>query len=59
MYIVFSPFIGWGFLGLGVGPQLIVGGLVTHALFAIILWALAHWTFGTHHEPGGQRYSHA
>lgn len=59
VYIVFFPFIGWGFFGMGVGPQLILGGFVTHALFAIFLWAFARWTFGTHHEPSGQHYSHA
>ena len=59
MFIVFFPFMGWGFFGMGVGPRVIVGGLVTHALFAIILWALARWTFGGHHEPAGRRYSHA
>lgn len=55
--LVFFPYIGWGFLGLGVGPQAIVGAVMTHALFAIVLWALVHWTFGTYHEPAGQRYS--
>jgi len=58
VYIVFFPFIGWGFFGLAVGPQLILGGFITHALFAIILWVLARWTFGTQHAPGG-RLSHA
>lgn len=56
---VFFPYIGWGLLGLGVGPQALMGAVMTHALFAIVLWTLVRWTFGTHHEPAGQRYSRA
>ena len=57
--VVFFPFIGWGFLGLAVGPKVIVGAIMTHVLFAVVLWALARWTFGTHHEAVRQRYSGA
>lgn len=38
---VFFPFIGWGILGLGVGPQLIPASLVPHLLFAVFLWGLS------------------
>jgi hypothetical protein len=55
--VVFFPFIGWGFLGLAEGPKVIVGAVVTHVLFAVVLWALAHWNFGIHHDNACQRYS--
>lgn len=57
--VVFFPFIGWGFLGLAVSPKLIIGALVSHMLFALVLWTLVHWVFGTYHEQGGRRYSGA
>lgn len=44
--VVFFPLIGWGLLGLALGPQLIVGVLASHILFAIVLWTLARWAFG-------------
>ena len=44
---VFFPFIGWGFIGLAVGPKVIVGAFITHALFAALVWALSRWAFGT------------
>jgi len=47
---VFFPFIGWGFIGLAVGPKVIAGTFMTHAIFAILLWALSRWAFGTTHE---------
>ena len=31
------PIIGWGFLGLQIGPALTVGSLVLHILFAVLL----------------------
>jgi hypothetical protein len=37
--LVFFPVVGWGLLGLRHGPALIVGSLVPHVLFAILLWA--------------------
>lgn len=49
--VVFFPVVGWGFLGLGIGPQLIVGSFVPHVLFAVFLRALARLAFG----PGGRR----
>lgn len=36
--IVFFPVIGWGFLGLGIGPKLIVASFVPHLLFGLFLW---------------------
>jgi len=59
LLLAFFPFIGWGFLGMAVGPKAILGGLITHVLFIVVLWTLAHWTFGTHHEPAAARYSQA
>ena len=53
--VVFFPYVGWGFLGLGVSPMLIVAALVSHVLFAVVLWALAHWVFGTYHPTGSHR----
>lgn len=47
--VLFFPYVGWGFLGLGVGPMLIVAALISHVLFAVILWALSRWTFGAEH----------
>jgi len=47
---VFFPFIGWGFFGVAVGPKAIVGAFMTHALFAVVLWRLSHWAFGTTHQ---------
>jgi len=42
---VFFPIVGWGFLGLAVGPKLIVGALVPHLLFAVILWGACRIVF--------------
>ncbi len=42
---VFFPVVGWGFLGLGVGPKLIVASLVPHLLFAVFLWGLCRFAF--------------
>jgi hypothetical protein len=42
---VFFPVVGWGFLGLAVGPKLIVASLVPHLLFAIVLWGLCRFAF--------------
>lgn len=49
--VVFFPFVGWGFLGLAVGPKLIVGALVPHVLFAIVLWASCRIAFGAPAAP--------
>ena len=43
--VVFFPIVGWGFLGLAVGPQLIVASLVAHLLFAVFLWGLCRVGF--------------
>ena len=37
--VVFFPVVGWGFLGLAVGPQMIVASAIPHLLFAILIWA--------------------
>lgn len=37
--MVFFPIVGWGLLGLAQSPALIVGSLVPHLLFAVLLWA--------------------
>lgn len=36
--IIFMPIAGWGFLGLGVTPKLIVAAIIPHLLFAIFIW---------------------
>ncbi|MBI3127788.1 MAG: hypothetical protein HYZ11_09310 [Candidatus Tectomicrobia bacterium] len=43
--VVFFPFMGWGFLGLGVSPKLIPASLVPHVLYAVVLWGLCRWAF--------------
>ena len=43
--VVFFPVVGWGFLGLSVGPKLIVASLVPHLLFAVFLWGLCRFAF--------------
>ncbi len=43
--VVYFPVVGWGFLGLGVGPKLIVASLVPHLLFAVFLWGLCRFAF--------------
>lgn len=45
--VVFFPIVGWGLLGLAVGPQLIVASLVPHVLFAVFLWGLCRFAFGS------------
>lgn len=49
----FFPLVGWGFLGLAVGPALIVGALVPHLLFAAVLWSLCRVAFRPR-RAGGQ-----
>jgi len=36
--LIFMPIAGWGFLGLGVTPKLIVAAIVPHLLFAVFIW---------------------
>ena len=43
--VVFYPIVGWGFLGLGISPKLIVAALVPHCLFAVFLWGLCRIAF--------------
>lgn len=43
--LLFFPFVGWGALGLGIGPQLMVASLVPHVLYALLLWLLPRWAF--------------
>jgi len=52
--IVFVPIVGWGMLGLKVGPQVIFGLLITHLLFCIFLWGLCRVFFPQteHHATG-------
>lgn len=42
---IFFPVVGWGLLGLGIGPQLIVGSFVPHLLFGLLLWGLCRLAF--------------
>lgn len=44
--LVFFPIVGWGPLGLAIGPQLIPASLVPHLLFSLFLWALCRAAFG-------------
>ena len=43
--VIFFPVVGWGFLGLGVGPQLIPGSFMPHLLFGLFLWGLCRLAF--------------
>lgn len=43
--IIFFPLVGWGFLGLGIGPELIVASAVPHLLFGLFLWGLCRLAF--------------
>jgi hypothetical protein len=57
--IVFFPMVGWGVFGLAVSPKLLLPATVSHLLFAVILWGLAHLTFGRGvggraPQPGGR-----
>jgi len=36
--VIFMPIAGWGFLGLGVTPKLIVAAIIPHLLFAVFIW---------------------
>jgi hypothetical protein len=50
--IVFFPVVGWGFFGLAVSPKLIVPAMVSHLLFAVILWGLCRLAFGQSLQRG-------
>ena len=43
--VVLFPIVGWGLLGLGIGPQLVVGSFVPHLLFGLFLWSLGRLAF--------------
>lgn len=43
--VLFFPVVGWGFLGLAVGPKLILTALVPHILFAVFLWGLCRLAY--------------
>ena len=43
--VIFFPVVGWGFLGLGVGAQLIPGSFIPHLLFGLFLWGLCGVAF--------------
>lgn len=43
--VIFFPVVGWGFLGLNEGAQLIVASLVPHVLFALFIWGLSRLAF--------------
>lgn len=53
--VVFFPFVGWRILGLGVGPQLIVGAFVPHLLFGLFLWGLTRVFFTNSEESSSKR----
>ena len=42
---VFVPIVGWGFFGVKIGPQIILGLFITHALFCTFLWGLCRAFF--------------
>jgi hypothetical protein len=42
---VFCPIVGWGFFGVGVSPKVILPITLSHALFALLLWALCRVAF--------------
>jgi hypothetical protein len=50
--VLFFPFVGWGLLGLDVGPTLMGSMLVPHLLFAGVLWIVCRWTFGPDTDSG-------
>jgi hypothetical protein len=54
--LLFFPFIGWGFFGLAIGPQLAIGSAVPHVMFAVILYALCRLSF--HDENSALRRAH-
>lgn len=41
----FFPVVGWGLLGLAIGPALIVASAAIHLLFAIVLWGSTRLLF--------------
>ncbi len=43
--VVFFPVVGWGFIGLAIGPKLIVASFVPHVLYGVFLWGLCRFVF--------------
>lgn len=50
---IFVPIVGWGFFGVKVGPQIILGLFITHALFCTFLWGLCRAFFRKPNPPAG------
>lgn len=48
--VFFFPYVGWGFLGLNIGPKLIVASAVPHLLFAVFLRGLSRLFFHDQRE---------
>jgi len=44
--LFFFPAVGWGFFGRKVGALSVVDSIVSHSLFAVVIWALNRWVFG-------------
>ena len=44
--VFFFPIVGWGLLGLSIGPKLIVASAIPHLLCAVFWWGLCKWAFG-------------
>lgn len=47
--LVFFPIIGWGVLGLALGPKVLVASLIPHLLFALFLWLGCRIVFAAPH----------
>jgi hypothetical protein len=43
--VIFVPIVGWGFFGVKIGPQIVLGLFITHALFCTFLWSLCRVFF--------------
>ncbi len=43
--VFFFPLVGWGFFGLAVGPEIIIGAAIPHVLFAFFLWGSCRLAF--------------
>jgi hypothetical protein len=45
--LFFFPAVEWGFFGSKVGPLAVVDAVISHSLFAVVIWALNVWAFGS------------
>jgi len=52
--LAFFPIAGWGLLGLGVGPKLLVAAFMLHVLFATFLWGFCRLLFGQAPDRQGE-----